>query len=364
MAEPDPLLLVAGGGTGGHVLAGIAVADAWKRKHGDRAQILFVGASGGIEEKLVPRSNYPLELIQLGSLNRVSLGRKLKTMLQLPIAILKSFALVAGRRPTAVLGVGGYASGPVVLSAALLRFRGGLVPRTAILEQNTVPGFTNRMLSKFVRVVFCAFPGTDRRFPGKAVVVTGNPVRSSMSRLPSASRSPFTVFAFGGSQGALGMNTLILEALPRLADLKGRLRFIHQTGEKDYERVLDAHRRAGSDARVEKFIYEMPAAYAEASLLICRAGSSTLAEIAAVGRAAVLVPLPTASDNHQEVNARVFVDAGAAFLLRQGVATGQDLADLIRKQIENPAELEKMEAAVTVFYKPRPADDIVERLSN
>jgi UDP-N-acetylglucosamine--N-acetylmuramyl-(pentapeptide) pyrophosphoryl-undecaprenol N-acetylglucosamine transferase len=364
MAEQGrPALLVAGGGTGGHVLAGIAVADAWRKKHGSDAPVLFVGARGGIEEKLVPRASYPLEVLSLGSLNRVSTTRKLKTLAQLPLALVRAVGILLKARPTAVLGVGGYASGPVVLIAGALRTLGLSRACSAILEQNTVPGFTNRMLSKFVKLVFCAFPGTEKRFPGKEVVLTGNPVRSSMSRLPSAQREPFVVFAFGGSQGAVGMNTLILDALPHLKSLFGKLRFVHQTGEADYERVLNAHRAAGSDARVAKFIYEMPQVYAKASLLICRAGSSTLAEIAAVGRAAILVPLPTAADNHQEVNARVFADAGAAFIVRQGTATGADLAGLIRKTIENPREIEKMESAVTTFYKPRAAEDVVERLS-
>jgi UDP-N-acetylglucosamine--N-acetylmuramyl-(pentapeptide) pyrophosphoryl-undecaprenol N-acetylglucosamine transferase len=289
----------------------------------------------------------------------------MKTFLQLPFALARAAGILMRTRPSAVLGVGGYASGPVVLIAGALRAVGLSGASSAILEQNTVPGFTNRMLSRFVKLVFCAFPGTETRFPGKDVVLTGNPVRSSMSRLPAAKRQPFTVFAFGGSQGAVGMNSLILKALPFLKDLLlgAQLRFVHQTGESDYERVLKAHREAGGNARVEKFIYEMRQAYAEASLLICRAGSSTLAEIAAVGRAAILVPLPTAADNHQEVNARVFEDAGAALVMKQEATTGADLAALIRKAIENPQEIEKMEAAVTAFYRPRAAEDVVERLS-
>jgi UDP-N-acetylglucosamine--N-acetylmuramyl-(pentapeptide) pyrophosphoryl-undecaprenol N-acetylglucosamine transferase len=363
MAERVPALLIAGGGTGGHVLAGVAVADAWKKKHGEVSQVLFVGAAGGIEEKLVPRSGYPLELISLGSLNRVSVTRKLKTSFQLPLAIYRALKLVLCHRPTAVLGVGGYASGPVVLAARLAAIFGGERSTAAILEQNTVPGFTNRTLAKFVRLIFCAFPGTERGFPGREVLCTGNPVRSSMSRLASARRDPFVVFAFGGSQGAIGMNTMIIEALPQLRDLAGRLAFIHQTGEKDYERVLKAHQDAGTGARVEKFIHEMPAAYAEASLVICRAGASTLSEIAAVGRASVLVPLPTAADNHQESNARIFADAGAAVLALQGATSGAELAAIIRKMIEKPGEVERMEKAVTAFYRPRAAEDIVDRLS-
>jgi UDP-N-acetylglucosamine--N-acetylmuramyl-(pentapeptide) pyrophosphoryl-undecaprenol N-acetylglucosamine transferase len=295
----------------------------------------------------------------------VSLSRKLRTALQLPLALARAARLVGRHRPQAVLGVGGYASGPVVLMARLRGWIGLTRAASAILEQNTVPGFTNRLLSRFVRIVFCAFPGTEGRFPGKEVIISGNPVRSAMSRQPAASRNPFTVFAFGGSQGAVGMNTLILEALPHLRELlaSGRLKIIHQTGEKDFERVSKAYQELGAQARVEKFVYEMVLTYGQASLLICRAGSSTLAEIAAVGRAAILVPLPTAADNHQEKNARVFADAGAAILLSQLRSSGKELAELVRRMIENPKEVERMEAAVIGFNRPEAAEVIVERLS-
>jgi UDP-N-acetylglucosamine--N-acetylmuramyl-(pentapeptide) pyrophosphoryl-undecaprenol N-acetylglucosamine transferase len=364
MTTEHPRLIVAGGGTGGHVLAGVAVADTWKTQNGEKAEVSFVGASGGIEEKLVPRAGYSLELLHLGSLNRVSLTQKIKTILLLPLSFWKSIYILLVQKPDAVLGVGGYASGPLVLTAKLLRLFGLTRAKTAILEQNSVPGMTNRLLGRWVDAVFCAFPGTERQFPARArsVILTGNPVRSSMERFPSAPRDPFTVFIFGGSQGALGINTLLIDALPHLADLKGKLRFIHQTGERDFERVKAAHEAAGTGARVEKFIYDMPEAYRQSSLLICRSGSSTLSEIATVGRAAVLVPFPFASDNHQEKNARLFSDAGAAFLMTQTTSKGEDLARVIRESISNPAKIEEMEKAVTAFYRPKAASDIVTEL--
>jgi UDP-N-acetylglucosamine--N-acetylmuramyl-(pentapeptide) pyrophosphoryl-undecaprenol N-acetylglucosamine transferase len=236
--------------------------------------------------------------------------------------------------------------------------------RTAILEQNSVPGFTNRILGRVVHRVFCAFPGTESRFPTGHASITGNPIRSSMKRLPAASRDPFVIFIFGGSQGALGINTLVLDSLPHLADALPRLRFIHQTGEADHARVLAGHQKAGSQARVEKFIHDMKTAYSEASLLVCRAGSSTLSEIAAVGRAAVLVPLPTAADNHQEKNARVFTDTGAAFLLPQRVSRGEDLARLIRQALADTKAIARMEESVTRFDRPNAARDIVQTLSD
>jgi UDP-N-acetylglucosamine--N-acetylmuramyl-(pentapeptide) pyrophosphoryl-undecaprenol N-acetylglucosamine transferase len=360
--ETKRSLMVAGGGTGGHVFAGVAVADAWKARFGDGASVVFVGAQGKIEEKLVPRAGYPLKLLALGSLKRVSLARRLKTTLQLPLSLLRSANFIIQYKPEAVLGVGGYASGPLVLMARLLRFVGLSRARTAILEQNSVPGFTNRILGRFVDIVFCSFPGTETQFGGKPTRITGNPVRNQISRMSAAPRDPFTVFIFGGSQGAYGINSLVLEALPLLQDLKSRLRFIHQTGETDYARVAEGHAKAGSEARVEKFIHEMAQAYAQSSLLICRSGSSTLAEIAAAGRASVLVPLPTAADNHQETNARVFSDAGAAWLLKQGTGAGVQLAQLIRDCVSDASAVGRMEQVVTTFYKPDAAREIVQGL--
>jgi UDP-N-acetylglucosamine--N-acetylmuramyl-(pentapeptide) pyrophosphoryl-undecaprenol N-acetylglucosamine transferase len=246
--------------------------------------------------------------------------------------------------------------------ARVLSFVGLIRPLTSILEQNSVPGMTNRILGKVVHRVFCAFPGMEPRFGAEKVLLTGNPVRSSMKPLPAASRDPFTIFIFGGSQGAKGINSMVIEALPLLEDLKGHLRFIHQTGEADFERVSQGYSAARVPARVEKFIHDMPAAFSEASLVICRAGSSTLSEIAAVRRAAVLVPFPFASDNHQEKNARVFSDAGAAFLLPQQSSNGLDLARIIRKSFQDHAAVSQMEEVVSRFYRPDAAAAIVGEL--
>jgi UDP-N-acetylglucosamine--N-acetylmuramyl-(pentapeptide) pyrophosphoryl-undecaprenol N-acetylglucosamine transferase len=357
-------LLVAGGGTGGHLLAGVAVADAWRVENGKDTSILFVGAVGGLEEKLVPQAGYPLKLLKLGSLNRVSIRRRLKTAIQLPIALVRAISILLRFRPNYILGVGGYSSGPVVLMAQLLHFVGILKIRIGILEQNAVPGMTNRILGRFSQVVFVAFPGMDGHFPNKEVIQTGNPIRSSMKLLPSAPRLPFTLFIFGGSQGASGINSLVLAALPHLGDFLARIRFIHQTGEKDFDRVRDGYQKLEIPARVEKFIYDMPAAYSAASLLICRAGSSTLSEIAAVGRAALLIPLPTAADNHQEKNARAFFEAGSASLLRQQEAKGEDLARLIREFILDEKHIVQMEKSVVQFCRPRAAEDVVRGLQN
>lgn len=353
--------MVAGGGTGGHVLAGVAVADAWKQRFPQHPKILFVGAEGGIEGKLVPRAGYELKCLKLGALKSVSLTRRLRTLALIPWALIQSTVWLCRFRPSAILGVGGYASGPLVLMARMVGWAWGA--RVAILEQNAVPGFTNRVLGYFVHEVYAAFPGVESQF-SKKVWVTGNPVRDVMKPMAPASPNPFCVFIFGGSQGALGMNTLVLEALESVPELKGRLSIVHQTGERDYERVKAAHEKIGSTARVEKFIYDMPSEYARASLIICRAGSSTLAEIAAVGRAAVLVPLPTAADNHQEKNAQTFVSHGAALMVSQKKAKGEDLATILREFVENPGKVREMEKAVLQLYKPKAAQEIVAHLTD
>jgi UDP-N-acetylglucosamine--N-acetylmuramyl-(pentapeptide) pyrophosphoryl-undecaprenol N-acetylglucosamine transferase len=357
-------LLVAGGGTGGHLLAGVAVADLWVGKHGDAASVLFVGSRGGIEERLIPRTPYSLRLLNLGSLNRVSAGQKIKTILQLPWAFWTTFRILMTFRPGFVLGVGGYSSGPTVFLAGILKKLGLLRIQVAILEQNNFPGLTNRILGRFVDLVFTAFDGMEAHFPGKKVVFTGNPIRSSMTLMDSAAGDPFTVFIFGGSQGARGVNLLVLDALPHLSSVKSKLKFIHQTGEADYNRVLAGYEAQGlsHSSRIEKFIYDMPECYRAASLLICRAGSSTLSEIAAVGRASILVPLPTAADNHQEKNALAFMKAGAAKILSQTKSDGQDLASLIMKLMKESTQIVEMERRVTQFYRPKAAADIVDRL--
>lgn len=353
-------LLIAGGGTGGHVLAGVAVAQEWVRVHGKEAEILFVGARGGIEERLVPKAGFSLELVEIGSLNRVSWSKRIKTLWSLPFAFVKSARILTRFKPDVVLGVGGYASGPVVLLAGKMSKLYG-IKKTAVLEHNAILGFTNRQLAEAVDVVFGAYGELKSQLPQARVEVTGCPVRSGFVKLPLPHPEPFTILAFGGSQGALGMNTLILEALPHL---KGaRIRWIHQTGTKDLERVRSGHGRAGTDAQVVEFIDDMKSAYARANLVICRSGASTLAELAAVGRAAILVPLPTAADDHQRRNALAVRDSGAAWICEQGRSDGSVLASQIREVIANPKELIARSEKAFALAKPNAAKHMVEILS-
>jgi UDP-N-acetylglucosamine--N-acetylmuramyl-(pentapeptide) pyrophosphoryl-undecaprenol N-acetylglucosamine transferase len=354
-------LIVAGGGTGGHVLAGVAVADAWKKKN-PMAHVLFVGAKGGLEEKLVPRAGYPLELLSLGALKGVGGLKRLKTLIKIPLAMWASARILIRERPSAVLGVGGYASGPLVMMARLLR--PWVRARVAILEQNAVPGFTNRVLSHFSDQVFVAFEGIEKQFPGRRALLTGNPTRAEIQHSTVPDSEPRTIFVFGGSQGAMGINSLVIEALPQIREHFGwRVEWVHQTGARDFERVRDAYQAAGLQARVEPFIYDMNAVYARASLLICRAGSSTLSEIAAVGRPSILIPFPQAADNHQEKNAMLFVNAGAARLLKQGTSNKDDLVRVVSELMQAPRLLSEMGSASLRLARPGAAERIVDQLS-
>lgn len=355
-------LLVAGGGTGGHVFAGVAIADAWRARHGAAAEVLYVGAAGAIEERLVPRAGLPLRTLRLGGLSRVGIVRQLRTLGLLPVALFRAWRLARNFRPEAAIGVGGYVSGPALLGARLAG-----VGRLAILEQNAAVGLTNRWLARFCDLVFCAFKVPVADLPaGRAARVVGNPIRATIrpAPLPADSEAPFAVFVFGGSLGATGINSLVLGALERIADLRGQVRFIHQTGQADLERVRLGHANAGfADSEVSAFIDDMPAAYARASLVVCRSGASTLAELAAVGRPAVFVPYPFHADRQQEKNARIFVDAGAGFLLDQTRARPEDLERILRDLLADRGRLRAMAERATPFYRPDSAREIAAWLA-
>ena len=353
-------LIIAGGGTGGHVLPGVAIADQWKSKFGNEAEVLFVGAQGGIEQTLVPKAGYPLRLLKIGSLKRVSFLTRFKTIIQVPLAIFQSVLLIARYRPQAVIGVGGYASGPVLLAASIVSVFAAF--RTAILEPNAVPGLTNRWLGHFVHRIYLSFDFKNTGFNPDKIKVTGTPVRAQMQALPASQTHPFTVFIFGGSQGAFGVNTLVIGALDQLGALKEHVSFIHQTGQADYDRVLSAHQKAGTRHRVEKFIFDMKSAYSDASIVVCRAGASTLSEIATVRRASILVPLPTAADDHQRKNAELFVENGAALVLDQTRNTGADLAALLIDLYKNPEKIHHMESQASKLYQPNASQKIIEDL--
>lgn len=355
-------LLVAGGGTGGHLYPGIAIADEVVRR-GD-SQVLFVGTSRGIETRAVPAAGYALETLEVSGLKRMGLAGTLRGLGRLPLALLRSFAILRRFRPDVVVGVGGYASGPMVLAAALAGYP------AAIQEQNSVPGITNRVLGKVVAAVFIAFEDAARFFPARKLARLGNPVRGKIvAALENAAPAPSSVetlriLVVGGSQGARALSELIAAAAPLLVADGIDFSLVHQTGSADLEGMAERYRTLGLEGRVtvKTFIDDMAAAYATADLVVGRAGALTLAELAISGKAAILVPLPTAADDHQSKNAARFAEAGAALVLDQRKATASDLAAAVKELARDSARRVAMSAAMRGLARPSAAHDIADRL--
>ena len=349
-------LLVAGGGTGGHVFPGIAIAEEVVTRH-PANDVVFVGTARGLEATVVPKAGFPLELIEVRGLKGKGLADTLKNLLLLPLALWQSFQILRRWRPDIVVGVGGYASGPVVLAAWLLR-----IP-TAVQEQNAIAGFTNRVLGRFARAAFTAFPEAARHFPRRKVYQLGNPIRRTLMEnfmRPEARHDAWRLLVFGGSQGAHALNMRVIEALPHLADLRDRLHVTHQTGARDREQVEKGYRACGFEPDVREFITEMSAAYAGADLVVCRAGATTLAELTVCRKPSILVPFPLAADNHQVQNARSLVEAGAAVMIEEKDLTGELLAREIHAILSDPARREKMARAAGRLGNPQAAKEIAD----
>ena len=351
-------VVIAGGGTGGHLYPGIAVARELLARRPD-ATVTFAGTAAGIEARVIPREGFPLDFLRSGGLKGKSWAARLRGAALVPLSLLDAWRIVVRRRPDLVIGVGGYSSGPVVLLAAV---RG--VP-TMVLEQNAVPGLTNRLLARLVQSAGVTFEST-RRFFGPKAFVSGNPVRSEFfgsARQPGEAGPDAIarVLVFGGSQGAHAINVAMVEAAPELAAGGPPLHLTHQTGERDVEMVRAAYRAAGLQAEVEPFLYDMGQRLGQADVVVSRAGATTLAEIAAAGKAAILIPLPTATDDHQRKNAEALVARGAATLLLQRDMNGRALAERIRTLAVDAVSRERMAAEARRFARPDAAKVIVDR---
>jgi UDP-N-acetylglucosamine--N-acetylmuramyl-(pentapeptide) pyrophosphoryl-undecaprenol N-acetylglucosamine transferase len=354
-------VVIAGGGTGGHLFPGIAVARELLSRRPD-ASVSFAGTARGIEGRVVPREGFELDTIRSGGLKGKSIADRLRGATLVPLGILDAWRIIARRRPGLVIGVGGYSSGPVVLVAAL---RG--IP-TMLLEQNAVPGLTNRLLARVVRAAAVTYDST-RAFFGDKAVVSGNPVRaefvSGMYATPQegghAQSSGVGVLIFGGSQGAHAINVAMVEAASRLAAFEVPLRITHQTGEKDVDMVRAGYAAAGLQAEVEPFLYDMARRIGQADLIVSRAGATTLAELTAAGKPAILVPLPTATDDHQRKNAEALASSGAAQVLLQDEMTGETLAGRIASLARDVSGRARMSAAARALARPDAAKVIVDR---
>ncbi len=362
MTGPDrvpPLsVVIAGGGTGGHLYPGIAVAREIQRRV-PGARVSFAGTGRGLEARVVPREGFPLDLIRSVGLKGKSRASRLRGLSLVPFSLLDSWHVVSRRRPAVVIGVGGYSSGPVVLAAAL---RG--VP-TLVLEQNAVPGLTNRLLARWVRAAAVAYPDTLRFFSGRGFVA-GNPVRpeffAAESRASRPSLDGFHVLVLGGSQGAHAVNVAVMAAAPELARAIAGFTLVHQTGDRDVVFAREAYTRAEVNARAEAFLDPMVPEMMAADLVIGRAGATTLAELAAAGRPALLVPFPAATDDHQRKNAEVLERAGAAVVIDQASLTAAGLVDAVRALAADRPRLARMSDAMHEFARPDAAGRIVDRV--
>ena len=358
----SPLRVVmAGGGTGGHLYPGIAVARELLARRPD-AEVSFAGTARGIEARVVPREGFALDVIRSSGVKGKSIVDRVRGALLVPLGLADGWRIVSARRPSIVIGVGGYSSGPVVLVAAL---RG--VP-TMLLEQNAVPGLTNRLLARVVKAAAVTFDSTQAFFGTKAFV-SGNPVRPEFFAASGPHQesvlddqtSVTQVLVFGGSQGAHAINVAMVEAASQLAAGGSHLRIVHQTGERDVAMVRTAYRQAGLQASVEPFLYDMGRQLGQADVVVCRAGATTLAEITAAGKAAVLIPLPTATDDHQRKNAEALSVAGAAELLLQQDLTGPVLAARVLALAGDRERRRRMSAAARSLARPDAAKVIVDR---
>ncbi len=348
-------IMMAGGGTGGHVVPLLAVArELQSRGHAS----IFVGTRTGFEAKLVPAAGFPLEFIEIGGLKRVGVIRTLRTMAQLPLSVGKVFSLLKQHHPQAVFSMGGYAAGPVVLAALWKRLP------LIVMEPNAMPGLTNRQVGRFVTRALLSFREAARFFPLGKSEITGLPVRPEFFAIPpKAHEAVLTILITGGSQGSRTLNQAAAGSWRYFREAGAAVRFIHQTGSAAYETLATKFAASGLQGRVVPFIDDMPAAFAQADLVICRAGAGTVAELAASGRPSILVPLPHATDQHQLRNAEAFAHSGAARLVLDHDMDGGRLFEEVRKLISQPGDLKRMGEQARGFAHPgaaRRAAEIVE----
>jgi UDP-N-acetylglucosamine--N-acetylmuramyl-(pentapeptide) pyrophosphoryl-undecaprenol N-acetylglucosamine transferase len=346
--------VIAGGGTGGHLFPGIAVAEAFVEREMEN-EVLFIGTERGIETQVLRGGKFPLRTVQARPLKGRSLLGKVKTIGSIPMAIKEAYSILKGFQPHLILGVGGYASGPTLIAASLLGIK------RAIHEQNVTPGMTNRILKWFSQKIFVSFEETKRYFPDRKTIVTGNPIRKEIFQgIEKTKGDRFTLLIFGGSAGAHRINKVMMEALELLQEIKSSLRFFHQTGREDIDWVLKSYREKGFEAVVRPFFEDMATYYQLSDLVVSRSGASTVAELAVCGKAAILVPYPYAAHNHQLINAKKLVDLGAAQMIRDEDLNGPLLGQTIRHLYNHPEERIRMEEAIRQVGRPRAAEEIVE----
>ncbi|MFO1464144.1 MAG: undecaprenyldiphospho-muramoylpentapeptide beta-N-acetylglucosaminyltransferase [bacterium] len=347
-------ILFAGGGTGGHLFSGIAVAERF-RSRDPAAQILFVGTPFGLEKDIVPRAGFELRFIEATPLKGSGWRARLGSLARLPKAYGQSKKILKEFQPDLVVGIGGYASGPMTLAAHFSK-----IP-TAVIEQNSIPGFTNRQLARFVDKIFISFAKAREFFDPQKTVFSGNPTRSFAAPRQARPDGRLCLFVLGGSQGAHALNEAMRQALPSLRGQAERLHIIHQTGSKDFAAVEAAYREAGISAEVFPFLQDLGPYYAQADLMLCRAGAGTITELQNLGLPAILVPYPFAADDHQRYNAEEMVTAGAAEMILNQELNGAKVAERLNFYLLNRPILENMRSFSKKLSKPDAAKTVMNK---
>lgn len=366
---PFNKVIIAGGGTGGHIYPAIAIANGLKHNRNNDIEILFIGTRKGLEKDLIPKAGFSLEIIRVKGFERKLSFDTLKSIGELFLGAFDSLKIIFKEKPDFVLGTGGYVAGPIVFFASLMG-----IP-TMIHEQNVKPGITNRILSRVVDKIAISFPSSKKYFPKEKVVVTGNPVRKEltkvnrkevMEKLGFSPNLP-TITSFGGSQGAVKLNDAILDIIEEISDSK-EFQLLHITGKKHYKTFIHLMENKGitqeklGHIKIKPYIHEMQEAYGVADLIISRAGAITISEISFCGKPAILIPLPTAADNHQDFNARYMEENGAAVFLHDNDLTGETLLGNIRDIIYNPPKLKNMAKASKKLQNPEALNRILDEI--
>lgn len=357
-------IVIAGGGTGGHIFPGVAVAREL-RKTIAGAEVFFVGTSEGLEARIIPREGFDLRFIRSRGLVGKGTFRSMISALQVPLSLMDSYRVLKDLKPDLVFGVGGYCSGPVVLCAFLMG-----IP-TIIHEQNTIPGLTNRLLGRFVKTIAVTYHESMDFFPQGKTYLTGNPVREEILkgdrergyRVFGLEKGLFTIFIFGGSRGASKINKAMGDALAYLEDFRDEVQFLHQTGDRDFDVVKEIYRAKGFRGTVVPFTYHMADAYAVADIVVSRAGATTLAELTACGRASILIPYPFAAGNHQEGNARKLCDIGAAHMILDKDLDGRTLSEAIKHLLRNPDLMDEMKRTSRALGSPDAASKVIKLMT-
>lgn len=355
-------VFIAAGGTGGHIYPALAIAQALQGMKPDW-QVYFVGTPSGLENKIVPPKGFPVLHVKVGKLNAVPFYQKLLTLIRLPLAFISSWRLLRQLRPKFVLGVGGYASGPILLVASLLG-----IP-TAIWEPNAMPGLTNRLLSRFVDECYLVFESARAHLKARRFISSGMPVRREIEAVAPAAglgSGARHLLVFGGSQGARAINSAVAEMLKSADPFAATHETVHQTGPSDFSRVKALYGESADRLKVEltEYLYDMDKRYAWADVVIARAGAASVAELAACGKVAILIPLPTAADNHQQKNAEALVRENAAVMILQKDLTPEKLRATLQELESDPERIRSMQEKIHKFHQPRAAEKIVSQLLN